>query len=102
MEPDSELRAMLSRYTGPEPGHPWEQTKRDINRLAQRLQSVLEGFKTAADDAGEIEHVFERQISEGDQDAQALLDLLLSSGWYDSQTVAQRRLFDKLAASSHW
>ena len=83
MEPDSELRAMLARYTGPEPGHPWEQTKRDVNRLAQRLQLVLQGFKTAVDDAGEIEFDFAEEIDDVDKNAHELLDLLLASGWYD-------------------
>ena len=102
MEPDSELRAMLSRYTGSEPGHPWEQTKRDVNRLAQRLQLVLQGFKTAADDAGHIEHELAEEISGVDQNAHALLDDLFASGWYDSQPAASRERFEALAASTGW
>ena len=89
MEPDSELRAMLSRYTGPEPSHPWEQTKRDVNRLAQRLQLVLEGFKTAADDAGHIEHDLAEEISEVDQKAHALLDVS-ATGCSVQPAVAER------------
>lgn len=102
MEPDSELRAMLARYTGAEPGHPWEQTKRDVNRLAQRLQMVLGGFKAAADDAGEIEVELAEEINEVDRAAEALLDLLLTSGWYETQSAYARDRFDALATCVGW
>ncbi len=102
MEPDNELRAMLARYSGPEPGHPWEQTKRDVHRLAQRLQLVLEGFKTAAKDAGVIEVELAHEIDDVDQRAHALLELLLTSGWYDAQPAHWRGKFDALAEITGW
>ena len=102
MEPDAELRTMLARYNGPEPGHPWEQTKRDVHRLAERLLSVLEGFKTAADDVVEIEHKLEGEISEVDAKARELLDLLWASDWYADQPPDAVATFDALADAVAW
>jgi hypothetical protein len=102
MEPDAELRTMLERYSGSEPSHPWEQTKRDVHRLAERLLSVLQGFKTAAEDAVEIEHELEGEIGDVDQKARDLLDLLWVSDWYGDQPPEDTALFDALADAVGW
>jgi len=102
MEPDAELQTMLARYSGPEPGHPWEQTRSDIHRLAQRLQSVLQGFKEAVDDAGEIEVELAQEVDEVDLKARALLNTLWTSGWYSQQAPDRKATFNALAESSGW
>jgi hypothetical protein len=102
MEPDAELLTMLERYSGPEPAHPWEQTKRDVHRLAERLLSVLQGFKTAADDVVEIEHKLEDEITDVDAKARELLDLLWASDWYGDQPPDATATFDALADAVGW